>query len=220
MDAVGIPWKLNPGDGAFYGPKIDINLQDALKRQHQCATIQLAFNLPKRFNLSYIDEKGEKQKPVMIHRAILGSVERMIAVLTENYGGKWPFWLSPRQVMVVPVGIPFNGYASEVAGRMRTLGYCAEADTDDGNTMNKKVRNAQIAQYNFIFVVGEKEQNNRTVNVRTRDNKVHGEFTLDALCEKFQELADQRILKSEEYGWSPAEEKVEEKEKSATPMSD
>ena len=83
-----MPWKLNPGDGAFYGPKIDITLQDALKRQHQCATIQLDFQLPMRFNLGYVDEKGEKQHPVMIHRAILGSVERMIAVLTENFGGK------------------------------------------------------------------------------------------------------------------------------------
>ena len=98
LDSLGVPWKLNPGDGAFYGPKIDITLMDALRRQHQCATIQLDFNLPKRFNLAFIDDKGEKQHPVMIHRAILGSVERMIAVLTESYGGKWPFWLSPRQV--------------------------------------------------------------------------------------------------------------------------
>ena len=91
LDGAGLPWKLNPGDGAFYGPKIDITLQDALKRQHQCATIQLDFQLPRRFNLGYVDEKGEKQHPVMIHRAILGSVERMIAVLTENFGGKFPF---------------------------------------------------------------------------------------------------------------------------------
>merc|ERR1712051_723776 len=220
LDSAELPWKLNPGDGAFYGPKIDITLQDALRRSHQCATIQLDFQLPLRFNLSYTDEKGEKKHPVMIHRAILGSTERMMAVLTENFGGKWPFWMSPRQAMVVPVGVPYNGYAKEVAEMLHSKGFCCDADTDDGNTMNKKVRNAQIAQYNFIFVVGEKEQNNRTVNVRTRDNKVHGEFTLDALCEKFKELADQRILKSEEYGWSPAEEKVEEKEKSATPMSD
>jgi len=219
LNSVGLPWKLNPGDGAFYGPKIDITLQDALKRNHQCATIQLDFQLPKRFNLSYIDDKGEKQAPVMIHRAILGSVERMIAVLTESYGGKWPFWLSPRQVMVVPVGVPFNGYASEVAGQLRQMGFCAEADTDDGNTMNKKVRNAQIAQFNFIFVVGEKERSNKTVNVRTRDNKVHGEFTVDAVVEKFNNLRDDRVLKSEEYGWGPAGDK-EEKEKSSSPETE
>ena len=151
LDAADLPWKLNPGDGAFYGPKIDITLQDALRRQHQCATIQLDFQLPLRFNLSFTDDKGEKQHPVIIHRAILGSTERMMAVLTENFGGKWPFWLSPRQAMVVPVGVPFNGYAKEVAEILRSKGFCAEADTDDGNTMNKKVRNAQIAQFNFIF---------------------------------------------------------------------
>eukprot|EP00092_Neocalanus_flemingeri_P024362 GFUD01026418.1.p1 GENE.GFUD01026418.1~~GFUD01026418.1.p1 ORF type:complete len:743 (-),score=268.24 GFUD01026418.1:167-2395(-) len=220
MDAIGLQWKLNPGDGAFYGPKIDITLQDALKRQHQCATIQLDFQLPLRFNLSYIDEKGEKQHPVMIHRAILGSVERMIAVLTESFGGKWPFWLSPRQAMVVPVGMPFNDYAKEVADTMRVKGFCVEADTDDGSTMNKKVRNAQLAQFNFIFVVGEKESTNKTVNVRTRDNKVHGEFSLEAVLDKFQELTEQRILKSEDYGWSPPVEGEESKGKSATPMSD
>merc|ERR1719427_2111434 len=220
LDKMGMPWKLNPGDGAFYGPKIDITLQDALKRQHQCATIQLDFQLPIRFNLNYIDEKGDKKHPVMIHRAILGSVERMIAVLTESFGGKWPFWLSPRQAMVVPVGIPFNKYAKEVADTMRVKGFCVEADTDDGNTMNKKVRNAQIAQYNFIFVVGEKESSNKTVNVRTRDNKVHGEFSLEAVLDKFQELAEQRILKSEDYGWSPASEEEVKSKSTSTPMSD
>jgi len=220
LDSLGVPWKLNPGDGAFYGPKIDITLMDALRRQHQCATIQLDFNLPKRFNLHFIDDKGEKQHPVMIHRAILGSVERMIAVLTESFGGKWPFWVSPRQVMVVPVGIPFNGYANEVAGRLRALGYCADADLDDGNTMNKKVRNAQIAQYNFIFVVGEKEKNNVTVNVRTRDNKVHGEYSLDHVINIFQQLRDERILKSEEHGWGPVEDQNGDKSKSSTPESD
>jgi len=220
LDGVGLPWKLNPGDGAFYGPKIDITLQDALRRQHQCATIQLDFQLPLRFNLNYIDEKGEKQHPVMIHRAILGSVERMMAVLTENFGGKWPFWLSPRQAMVVPVGIPFNEYAKYVANTMREAGFCVEADLDNGTTMNKKVRNGQVAQFNFIFVVGEKEQANKTVNVRTRDNKVHGEFTLEAVLDKFRELDRERVLKSEEYGWSPVEEREEEKSKSSTPMSE
>merc|ERR1719210_373238 len=155
----------------------------------------------------------------MIHRAILGSTERMMAVLTENFGGKWPFWMSPRQAMVVPVGIPFNNYAREVADLLRKKGFCAEADTDDGNTMNKKVRNAQLAQFNFIFVVGAKEMENRTVNVRTRDNKVHGEFTIEAVSAKFTELATERIIKSEEYGWSPPTEESD-KEKSATPMSE
>merc|ERR1719322_1612790 len=198
LNESGLPWKLNPGDGAFYGPKIDITLKDALNRQHQCATIRLDYQLPRKFNLEYIDDKGEKKRPVMIHRAILGSVERMIAVLTENFGGKWPFWLSPIQIMVVPVGPTFNEYAANVRDQLKSEGYCADVDTDDGNTMNKKVRNAQLAQYNFIFVVGEKEKENRTVNIRTRDNKIHGEFTIDDVLSKFQKLASERILKSEE----------------------
>merc|ERR1719282_500269 len=126
LDAAGLPWKLNPGDVAFYGPKIDITLQDALRRSHQCATIQLDFQLPLRFNLNYIDEKGEKQHPVMIHRAILGSTERMMAVLTENFGGKWPFWMSPRQIMVVPVGPTFNEYAANVRDQLKSEGYMCE----------------------------------------------------------------------------------------------
>jgi len=198
LDSLGLEWKLNPGDGAFYGPKIDITVMDALKRSHQCATIQLDFQLPLRFGLTYVDEKGEKVPPVMIHRAILGSVERMIAILTENFAGKWPFWLSPRQAMVVPVGPHVNSYAMEVKSSLHEAGFCADCDTDDGNTMNKKVRNAQLAQYNYILVVGEKEKENRTVNVRTRDNKVHGELSIDDLLEKFRKLAKERTLKSEE----------------------
>ncbi|KAG5675599.1 hypothetical protein PVAND_005491 [Polypedilum vanderplanki] len=188
LDEFGVKWGLNPGDGAFYGPKIDITIKDALKRSHQCATIQLDFQLPIRFNLSFVSETGEKRRPVIIHRAILGSVERMIAILTENCAGKWPFWLSPRQVMVVPVGPGLNDYAAEVSDRLYKAGFMSEFDTDDGDTMNKKIRNAQLAQFNFILVVGDKEKASGTVNVRTRDNKVHGELSIDELIQKFEKL--------------------------------
>ncbi|ODM98921.1 Threonine--tRNA ligase, cytoplasmic, partial [Orchesella cincta] len=168
----GRKWVEDPGDGAFYGPKIDITIMDALKRAHQCATIQLDFQLPIRFNLNYIGDDGEKRRPVIIHRAILGSVERMIAILTESSAGKWPFWLSPRQVMVVPVGPSLNEYAEQVQKKLFDEGFQAEVDTDPGDTMNKKIRNGQLAQFNFILVVGDKEKAAGTVNVRTRDNKV------------------------------------------------
>uniref|UniRef100_A0A8C1YWZ0 threonine--tRNA ligase n=1 Tax=Cyprinus carpio TaxID=7962 RepID=A0A8C1YWZ0_CYPCA len=115
LNEFGEPWKLNPGDGAFYGPKIDITIKDAIGRYHQCATIQLDFQLPIRFNLTYVGRDGEdKDRPVIIHRAILGSVERMIAILTENYAGKWPLWLSPRQVMLVPVNPSLEEYVKQV----------------------------------------------------------------------------------------------------------
>jgi len=200
LNKCGEKWELNPGDGAFYGPKIDITIMDALKRQHQCATIQLDFQLPERFNLSYVtaDEKGEKLRPVIIHRAVLGSVERMMAILCENYGGKWPFWLSPRQAVVVPVGPSFDGYAKEVQKEIHDAGFICDVDLDPGTTMNKKIRNNQLAQYNFIFVVGEKEVENRTVNVRTRDNKVHGEHSIVAVIERFTHFKDVKILDAEE----------------------
>lgn len=193
LDAFGQPWTLNPGDGAFYGPKIDITIMDALRRQHQCATIQLDFQLPIRFNLQYDSVSGEKKRPVIIHRAILGSVERMIAILTENFGGKWPFWLSPRQSIVVPVGPMFEDYARKVSEEIHNAGFICEMDVDQGDTMNKKIRNAQVAQYNFIFVVGEREKSSNTVNVRTRDNVVHGEFPISEVIEKFKVLKQQRI---------------------------
>ncbi|KAF8336975.1 uncharacterized protein EI90DRAFT_2992146 [Cantharellus anzutake] len=165
-------WDLNPGDGAFYGPKIDITITDALKRPHQCATIQLDFQLPERFNLKYRgpdDDENAVNRPVMIHRAILGSLERFISIATEHFGGKWPFWLSPRQVLVIPIAAPYNDYASHVQQRLWNAGLFA--DVDNGTeTINKKIRNGEIGQYNFILVVGEAEFSTQSVNVRNRDD--------------------------------------------------
>ena len=198
LNDFGKEWKLNPGDGAFYGPKIDITVTDALRRHHQCATIQLDFQLPINFKLNYVSETGEKKVPVIIHRAILGSVERMIAILTESYGGKWPYWLSPRQAMIVPVAPTFDQYATEVKNKLHNAGVQVDCDTDPGDTMNKKIRNAQLEQYNFIMVVGEKEQTNGTVNVRTRDNKVHGEHSVDDVITKLKNLQASRSINWEE----------------------
>uniref|UniRef100_A0A2K5J5K6 threonine--tRNA ligase n=2 Tax=Colobus angolensis palliatus TaxID=336983 RepID=A0A2K5J5K6_COLAP len=195
----GEPWKMNPGDGAFYGPKIDIKIKDAIGRYHQCATIQLDFQLPIRFNLTYVSKDGDdKKRPVIIHRAILGSVERMIAILSENYGGKWPFWLSPRQVMVIPVGPTCEKYALQVSSEFFEEGFMADVDLDHNCTLNKKIRNAQLAQYNFILVVGEKEKINNAVNVRTRDNKIHGEILVASAIDKLKNLKKSRTLIAEE----------------------
>ncbi len=178
LNGTGKEWKLNPGDGAFYGPKIDITVFDALKRRFQCATVQLDFQLPIRFNLSYVSEANEPERPIIIHRAILGSVERMFAILTEHFAGKWPFWLSPRQVMIVPVSEQSRDYAHEVRSVLRKEGFYCEVDDTD-RKMQKKVREAQLEQWNYILVVGEGEKTNRTVNIRTRDNVVHGEHKLE-----------------------------------------
>jgi threonyl-tRNA synthetase len=168
-------WQVNPGDGAFYGPKIDITIRDALRRSFQCATIQLDFQLPERFDLKYrsADEMTNPDKPpsrpVMIHRAILGSLERFIAIITEHFAGKWPFWLSPRQVLVIPVAVPYKEYAQEIATRLTDLGLFADVD-NGADTLPKKIRNGEIAQYNFILVVGQEELDSRSVNVRNRDD--------------------------------------------------
>ncbi len=174
LNEFGQKWTLNPGDGAFYGPKIDITIQDALRRSHQCATIQLDFQLPERFNLHYIanDEVGTKTRPVIIHRAVLGSCERMISILTESFGGKWPFWLSPRQSIVLTINDKCDEFARKTRDQIYAAGYECDYLSDTGSTLNKKVRNAQLDNYNFILVIGEKEAEQGTVNVRTRDNKV------------------------------------------------
>uniref|UniRef100_A0A668ARP9 threonine--tRNA ligase n=1 Tax=Myripristis murdjan TaxID=586833 RepID=A0A668ARP9_9TELE len=208
-DVFGFTFKLNLstrpekflGDPAVWdqAEKIDIQIKDAIGRYHQCATIQLDFQLPIRFDLTFVSHDGDdKKRPVIIHRAILGSVERMIAILTENYGGKWPLWLSPRQVMVVPVGPTCDDYAQKVQQEFHNNGFMTDVDVDPGCTLNKKIRNAQLAQYNFILVVGEKEKTSDTVNVRTRDNKVHGECSVKDCIERLQQLKSCRSRNAEE----------------------
>ena len=206
-------WKVNAGDGAFYGPKIDIQVFDALGRDHQCATIQLDFQLPIRFNLKYrvsdpVVAKGPKlkkaemeaaakaakaaekfERPVIVHRAMLGSVERMMAILIEHYAGPWPFWLSPRQIMVVPIDLAFSEYASKVRERMHAGGFHCDVDLGS-NTLNKKIREHQMAQYNYVLVVGEKEQENDTVNIRTRTDGKLGEKSVAETLAMFKGFVD------------------------------
>ncbi|XP_019493397.1 PREDICTED: probable threonine--tRNA ligase 2, cytoplasmic [Hipposideros armiger] len=140
----------------------------------------------------------DKKNPVIIHRAILGSVERMIAILSENYGGKWPFWLSPRQVMIIPVGPTCEKYALQVSSEFFEEGFMTDVDLDHSCTLNKKIRNAQLAQYNFILVVGENEKTNHAVNVRTRDNKIHGAISVTSAIDKLKNLKISRTPNAEE----------------------
>jgi len=166
-----INYQINKGDGAFYGPKIDIHINDALGRSHQCGTIQLDFNLSseERFNLEYATSvPGVKQRPVIIHRAILGSFERFIAILMEHTQGYWPLWLSPRQLMIIP--IRHNQYAMEVQQRLLDLDFYVDLDESD-DTLEKKIVNAELLQYNYIIVVGSREEKDRTVSLRSRDRK-------------------------------------------------
>ncbi|XP_065754264.1 threonine--tRNA ligase, mitochondrial isoform X3 [Phocoena phocoena] len=198
LEEFGEPWDLNPGDGAFYGPKIDVHLRDALGRPHQCGTVQLDFQLPLRFDLQYKGQAGALERPVLIHRAVLGSVERMLGVLAESCGGKWPLWLSPFQVVVIPVGTEQEEYAREAQRSLQAAGLVGDLDADSGLTLGRRIRRAQLAHYNFQFVVGQKEQSKRTVNVRTRDNRRLGERDLVEAIQRLLELQNTRVPNAEE----------------------
>jgi len=174
LDESGLDYNINEGDGAFYGPKIDVKVKDALGRQWQLATIQLDYQLPLRFELHYDDVDGKQKTPVVIHRALLGSLERFMGVITEHYAGKFPLWLSPVQARILTVADRHNEYAEMLLQKFIKAGVRAEVDIR-AESIPKKVREAQLQKINYILVVGDKEQENGTVNVRTRDNVVHGE---------------------------------------------
>ncbi|MDR0453854.1 MAG: threonine--tRNA ligase [Deferribacteraceae bacterium] len=172
MDRKGLKYTINEGDGAFYGPKIDIKLKDAIGRYWQCATIQCDFNLPERFDLSYIGEDGAKHRPVMLHRVILGSVDRFIGVLTEHFAGAFPFWLAPVQIRVMNITDDQKGYAEEVAYKLKDAGY--RTDTDFRNEkIGYKIREAQLQKTPHMLILGkeEKDENKISVRLRTGDNK-------------------------------------------------
>lgn len=161
----GYPFEINEGEGAFYGPKLEFILKDAIGREWQCGTIQLDMNLPQRFDISYIGEDGEKHQPIMLHRALFGSIERFLGILIEHHAGKLPLWLSPEQVMVCPIVNDFDGYAEEVAAKLRKAGLYAKTDLRN-EKINYKVREHSLAKIPVIAVVGAKEKENGTVTIR------------------------------------------------------
>ncbi len=169
LERIKIDYQLNPGDGAFYGPKIDVHIKDAIKRTWQCGTIQVDFSMPQRFGLEYVDADGERKQPVMIHRAIFGSLERFIGILIEHTAGKFPAWLAPVQAMVIPVSDEkFGEYAQEVRQYLHRLGLRVQTDSRN-ESLNKRIRDNQKKQVPYMLVVGEKEAGEGTVSVRRRD---------------------------------------------------
>jgi len=177
-----IPFEVNPREGAFYGPKIEIYVPDALKRKWQVATIQLDYNLPERFGLTYTAPSGTEQRPVIIHRAILGSLERFIGVLIEHTGGVLPFWLAPEQARVLSLSEKVEGYANEMTATLRTAGYRAEADTRN-QKLGFKVREAELAKVPYMIVVGEREAAERTVSLRKLRGEKSQTVTVESLIE-------------------------------------
>lgn len=186
-----IKYGLKEKDGAFYGPKIDINMNDALGRSWQLATIQLDFQLPERFELEYIDTDGKKKRPVMIHAAIFGSIERFIGIMTEHYAGAFPVWLSPVQVMIIPVSEKFNEYAASIETRFIASGIRVGINKDD-ESLGKRIREAEKQKIPYMIVVGEKEEKDSTVAVRTRGQKEQEIMKADKFVEKIKKEIDEK----------------------------
>ena len=174
----GYKYEINPGEGAFYGPKLEFILRDAIGREWQCGTIQVDMNLPQRFDISYIGEDGEKHQPVMLHRALFGSIERFLGILIENHAGKLPLWLSPEQVVVSPIVSEFDDYAVEVTNKLKAAGLLARADLRN-EKINYKVREHSLAKIPVIAVVGAKEKENGTVTVRRLGVEKQSVMTVD-----------------------------------------
>jgi threonyl-tRNA synthetase len=178
-----LKYQVDPRGGVFYGPKIDIKIKDCLGREWQCTTIQVDFNLPERFDLTYIDRKGKKKRPIMIHRALLGSVERFIGVLLENTGGALPLWLSPEQIWIIPIGKRHEKYAKEIVNELTSCELRIKLK-DENETVSKKIREGEIQKIPYMLVVGDKEIEAETVRVRQRQKGDIGEMKLKKFIEK------------------------------------
>lgn len=190
LNVLGKDYEINEGDGAFYGPKIDFHLEDSIGRTWQCGTIQLDFQMPERFDLTYVGQDGEKHRPVMIHRVVFGSIERFIAILTEHYAGAFPLWLAPVQVKIVPISEVQADYAHQVCKKLVNMGIRAEVD-DRNEKMGYRIREAQLQKIPYMLVLGEKEKQCGTVAVRNRKKGDLGVMSFDDLANKLlKEIAE------------------------------
>lgn len=192
LEEKGMPYTINEGDGAFYGPKIDYHLEDAIGRTWQCGTIQLDFQLPQNFELTYVAEDGSKKRPVMLHRALFGSVERFMGILIEHFAGKFPLWLSPVQVEIIPVSEKFKPYAGEVFDQLKKAGIRVKID-ERAEKVGYKIREAQLKKVNYMLVIGEKETVSHKLSVRKRS----GEEVKDVELSKFIEDLKKEIESKE-----------------------
>jgi threonyl-tRNA synthetase len=193
LDTHGMTYKINEGDGAFYGPKIDFHLEDSIGRTWQCGTIQLDMNLPERFDLSYIGPDGEKHRPVMIHRVVFGSLERFIAIVTEHFAGAFPLWLSPVQVKILTIVDKHIPYAQSLLSRLEEKGIRAELDIRN-EKVGFKIREAQMEKVPYMLVIGDKEMETGQVAVRSRKNGDMGALPVEAFIEKITDEIAQKMI--------------------------
>jgi len=193
LDEWGHKYIVNEGEGAFYGPKIDLHIRDALGRYWQCGTIQLDLSLPEKFSLEYIDDDGKHKRPIMIHRALYGSIERFFGILIEHFAGKFPVWLSPLPVRIIPIADRHVDFAKEIQKTIKKASLLCDVDASH-ESVSKKIRSAQIMQINYMITIGDAEIKNNTIALRTRDNIIHGEMKLDEFLKKVVKEKEKRDL--------------------------
>ena len=189
LEETGTPYVLNPGDGAFYGPKIDFHLEDCIGRTWQCGTIQLDFTMPEKFDMTYVGADGKEHRPVMLHRTILGSIERFMGILIENYAGVFPYWLAPVQVKLLAVSEDHLAYAREVMMKLQDLNVRVEIDARD-EKLGRKIRDAQMEKVPYMVVIGDKEVEGNTLAVRDRAKGDLGAMSFDAFAQLLAEQYD------------------------------
>ena len=192
LDSRGLEYEVEEGGGAFYGPKIDVNIRDAIGRSWQCTTVQFDFNLPERFALNYIGEDGDSHQPYMVHRAIFGSLERFMGILIEHYGGAFPTWLAPVQIKIIPIADRHIGYGIALRDQLSERGIRCEID-DRSERMNAKVRDAQLAKIPYMFIVGDREVESKTVGVRLRSGEDLGAVDLNEVLERIVLEVEEKI---------------------------
>ena len=191
LDKLGLPYVINEGDGAFYGPKIDFHLEDSIGRTWQCGTIQLDFQLPQRFNAEYTGADGEKHRPIMIHRVVFGSIERFIGILIEHYAGKFPLWLAPCQVKILPVSDKFAGYCKEVSDKLKASGIRCDTDSRT-EKVGYKIREAQLMKTPYMLILGASEAEKGTISIRSRNGET-SECNIDDFIDKLKvEIANRK----------------------------
>ncbi|MFJ7362941.1 threonine--tRNA ligase [Peribacillus frigoritolerans] len=193
LESIGIQYQVNEGDGAFYGPKIDFHIKDALKRSHQCATIQLDFQMPDKFDLTYIDENNEKVRPVVIHRAIFGSIDRFFGILIEHFAGAFPVWLAPVQVQIIPVSQVHLDYCLQVQKALKNQGIRVKID-DRNEKLGYKVREAQMGKIPYMLVLGDKEEKENEVNVRKYGEQEFENVTIETFIKKMVQQIKERSI--------------------------
>ncbi|HDZ77385.1 MAG TPA: threonine--tRNA ligase, partial [Candidatus Omnitrophica bacterium] len=186
LDNKKVKWQEDPGEGVFYGPKIDLKIKDALGRAWQCTTIQVDFNLPERFDVNYIDEDGKEKRPIMVHRAILGSLERFLGIMLEHYAGDFPLWLAPTQILIIPIKDSCLDYATSVKNKLLEKGFRIDID-QRRHTLDKKIREAEMQKVPYVFIIGEREVEANKVSVRKRIKGNIGTTTVEEFSKNIEE---------------------------------